>query len=278
MFSIEDEILLMAARELKVTSNMDAGHGLHIIQLKETKPSFPFFALPPSPASATTTNAASSYHNQKLEDAIKKYQSYAEIKLNSEDLTDDDMQIIVNQAINGKQCTSLLLENNKISPKGVSIIASALNNSSLESLILNFNRVLDPGARFIAKALSENNCNLQTLALHSTDISDNGVQHLAEMLKTNQSLTLLGLSNNRISDRGVQLLVKVLSQDNATLQWLLVHKNNSISDAIVEPVIEMLKKNQSLKGINLSNCNLSNDGKKKLQEAVASKHGFKLDL
>ena len=51
MFSFEDEILLVAARQFQVTSNMNAGNGLRIIQIKEIQPPFPFLALPSSPTS-----------------------------------------------------------------------------------------------------------------------------------------------------------------------------------------------------------------------------------
>ena len=37
----EDEILLLPARQLVVTSVLNSGNGLHIIQLKETEPKFP---------------------------------------------------------------------------------------------------------------------------------------------------------------------------------------------------------------------------------------------
>ena len=37
----EDEILLLPAREFTVTSSLDSGNGLHIIQLQETDPKYP---------------------------------------------------------------------------------------------------------------------------------------------------------------------------------------------------------------------------------------------
>ena len=42
MFSTEDEVLLLAARQFQVVSSLDPGNGLHIIQLKEINPKFPF--------------------------------------------------------------------------------------------------------------------------------------------------------------------------------------------------------------------------------------------
>jgi hypothetical protein len=56
------------------------------------------------------------------------------------------------------------------------------------------------------------------------------------------------------------------------------HKNNSIRDLIVESLIEMLQRNQSLRTLDISNCSLSDNGKKKLKEAAALKTDFKLNL
>ncbi|CAF1592868.1 unnamed protein product [Adineta ricciae] len=41
----EEEILLLPARQFQITSCLDSGNGLHIIQLKEIKPSFPLLEL-----------------------------------------------------------------------------------------------------------------------------------------------------------------------------------------------------------------------------------------
>ena len=48
----EDEILLLPARQFLVTSCLDSGNGLHIIQLKETEPKFPLL----EPVSLPTPN------------------------------------------------------------------------------------------------------------------------------------------------------------------------------------------------------------------------------
>jgi hypothetical protein len=61
-------------------------------------------------------------------------------------------------------------------------------------------------------------------------ITGKGAEHLAVMLKTNQSLTLLGLPDNRVGDRGVQSLANVLAGHNTDLQYLYFHKNNSVTD------------------------------------------------
>ena len=50
-FETEDEILLPAARQFKVTGCLDHGNGLHMIQLEETDPKFPLIELVPKVSS-----------------------------------------------------------------------------------------------------------------------------------------------------------------------------------------------------------------------------------
>ena len=45
----EDEILLLPARQFKVTSCLDSGNDLHIIQLKEIEPKYPLLEPVPLP-------------------------------------------------------------------------------------------------------------------------------------------------------------------------------------------------------------------------------------
>jgi len=274
MFSFEDEVLLLAARKFKVTACLNCGNNLYMIQLKEIQPKFPLLAY-----SSSVQTKTSSYRNEKLENIIDKIQPYAEAKFAGENLIDNDMELIVTHIINGKQCSAVNLEDNKLTPRGISLIASALNNNrSLEKLILNSNRVAAQGAQFLSKVLAKNNCHLQILALASTYLSDIGVQQLVEMLKTNQSLTFLDLANNGISNRGAQNLFNVLTQQNSTVQIIYLHKNTAITDAIVEPMIEMFKQNQSLTFLDISLCGLTEDGKKKIREFLQTKTNVKINF
>lgn len=45
-YAEEDEVLLLPGRQFEVIGCLDQGNGLHIIQLRETKPKFPLIKLP----------------------------------------------------------------------------------------------------------------------------------------------------------------------------------------------------------------------------------------
>ena len=280
MFRTENEILLISARQFEVFSTLDAGNGLHMIQIKEIQPPFPFISCSPVIPTTTSVNITKiSCQNKKLEDLINTCQMNSEINLNEQNLNNQDMEIVAQQIIINKQCKELSLESNKITSQGAFILANALNNNTtLESLRLFNNHLSDSGVKYLSEVLSTNNSTLKTLGLGSNDITDNGIKYLAQMLEINQSLTLLGLVSNEITDRGVRLLTDVLSHRNRTLQVLHLSKHQLITDGSVNVLIDMFRRNHSLKQLWIQNCKLSENGKQKLRQNIQSKPNFRLEF
>ncbi|CAF1404591.1 unnamed protein product, partial [Didymodactylos carnosus] len=270
IFRNEDEVLLLAARNFEVIRSVNKGDGLHIIELKEIKPRFPLISLPPTPVPIT-------YQNPTLVERINKCHPFSKMDLSQQKLTDQDMEIIVQQAIIDKQCTHLDLCGNEITSQGASFIAEALyNNTTLKSLSLSGNHVSDVGLRYLTQPLSLNNSTLETLALGSNDITDEGAQHLAEMLKKNTTLTELMLGQDKIGDRGIQLLANALAHHNNSLQKLCLFLSELTSDSSVDSLVEMHKYNRSLQKLYVNDCNLSKRGNDRLEALKQSKIGFKL--
>jgi Ran GTPase-activating protein (RanGAP) involved in mRNA processing and transport len=219
------------------------------------------------------------YQNKILERKIKAFKSYSRIDLHKEKLIDSDIEIIIREAIINKHCTMLWLKDNQISSQGVAMLASALdNNTTLEGLSLCNNGITDDDVFHLTQSLSNNKFKLNRLALTSNEITDKGVQYLAEMLKTNQILTQLWLGFNKITDYGLELLMNVLTSHNKTLHILSLSWNQSITDASVDFIINMLEYNYTLKIICLSNCNLSDTSKIKLRTAAKLHLEFYLDV
>jgi hypothetical protein len=271
MFPTENEVLLVAARQFKVVSHLNAGNDLHIIQIKEIQPPFPFISCSPM--------ITLSYHHQKLQDIIQKCPKNSQVNLDKQNLNDQDMEIVVQEAIINRQCQKLSLENNQITSQGALTIANALNfNHNLEELMLYHNHLSDVGVHHLSKALSMNNSILKILGLGSNGITDNGIQYLAQMIRTNQSLIVLGLVFNEITDQGVRILADAILHSNTNLQILHLSKNKSITDTSVNILIEMLKRNHSLNELWMQNCDLSENGKQKLRQLIRSKRNFRLEF
>ncbi|CAF2119595.1 unnamed protein product [Rotaria magnacalcarata] len=216
------------------------------------------------------------YRNPRLEALINECQPCSDVRLNKQQLTDADIEIIVQQAIIGKRCRSLSLAFNEITSKGTSILADSLrSNTTLYELWLSTNHVSDAGVGYLAQALSTNRT-LTKLGLASNDITSAGVSHLVEIVKNNKTLNTIGLAMNRINDQGVQMLANALVQQNTNLEILTLDRNKLVTDFSINALINMIKNNRSLKELWINDCSLSEKGKKKLQEATESKKAFKL--
>ena len=216
------------------------------------------------------------YHNPRLEALIAECHPSSDVSLNRQQLTDADIEIVVQQAINNKQCKSLSLGFNEITSKGASTLANALyNNTTLHELWLSTNHLSDTGVYYLAQALLVNKT-LKKLGLASNDITNTGAFHLAEMLKKNQTINTLGLAMNKIGNEGVQILADTLAQQNTNLQIITLDRNQMVSDLSVNSLTNMIKYNRSIKELWINDCNLSEKGKKKLQGAIESNRAFKL--
>jgi Ran GTPase-activating protein (RanGAP) involved in mRNA processing and transport len=285
------------ARQFQVVSSFNSGNQLRIIHVKEIQPPFPLIHIPPTTSTTSVDRSKeiepslsvmhisqpsapkTTYQNKQLEQLIAQCEDRSTIDLKKQNLTDEDMEILVREAIINKQCKQLELSKNKITSVGASIIAKALNNNTtLEVLYFTDNRFGDMGAKSLTQTLSLNNSKIVILDVQDTGITDEGASYLAEMLKTNKKLRSLLLSYNEISDRGVQHLANVITHHNTTLVQLFVGRHKLVSDLSVDTLVEMLKHNQTLEYLKITECNLSEKGKERLRQLAKSKEGFKLEL
>ncbi|CAF2883503.1 unnamed protein product [Rotaria sp. Silwood2] len=224
----------------------------------------------------------SDYSNPILENQIDQF-PYNEdnilIQLNSQKLSDQDMETIVKHAIQKRQCTFFDLRGKEIVSEGMPILASALSvNSKLHTLYLHGNRLFDKGIYSLAQVLTSNNQTLEILGLNSIGLTDVGAEDLGVMLQKNRTLTRLQLEANEISDRGIVYLNEALKKYNTTLQQLEMAENKFVSDSSVDLLAEMIKHNRSLKIFDIRLCNISDSGKAKLQEEIELNKDLKLIL
>jgi Ran GTPase-activating protein (RanGAP) involved in mRNA processing and transport len=163
------------------------------------------------------------------------------------------MPIIIQRAIIDKKCQRLYLTGNKISSQSISILSDALyNNLTLVELDLSDNSISDIGVQILMDVL------------------------LSDMLKTNHSLTHLMLNRNHISNHGVHLLSNVLALHNISLEVLSLSSNSLITDLSIDSLIIMLKHNQTLKGLDIKCCNISERNNQRLRQIINEKMDFKL--
>ncbi len=216
------------------------------------------------------------YRNSRLETLLAQCQPLSEVCLDKQQLTDEDIKIVVQQAVINKQCKSLSLAHNDITPEGASFLADALcNNKTLQELWLYGNHVSDIGVHHLAQALT-GNTTLKKLGLAANDITDTGVSYLVEMIKKNRTLSMLGLAMNKIGDQGVQILADALTHQNTSLEILTLDRNELIADSSVDSFARMIRRSRSIKELWVHGCSLSENSQKRLQEVAQSKKDFKV--
>ncbi len=215
--------------------------------------------------------------NQYENKRIQQQPTYTEISLYKEDLADRDMEIVVKEAIDNKQCIGLYLGCNEITSIGASILAHSLNNkNNLKRLWLYDNQICDNGVYSLVKILSINNKILIKLDLGKNSITDEGIKHLVQMLKTNKTLTHLYLNQNEITDYGVKILTNAIQYHNTTIKLLFLSMKKLLTDLSVDYLLQMIQSNQSIKELRICDCSLSEKGKQRLKMSEQSKQNFKV--
>ena len=215
------------------------------------------------------------YRNRKLEQAISQSPVNSPLCLDKMELTYQDMDIVVRKGIVHQQCTLLSLQSNKITSIGVAILAESLrNNKTLETLNLENNYISDDGVISLVEALSSTENVLKTLILYKNKITDRGMKSLAQFLENNDQLAWLYLGENEISNEGIRMLCASLTNHNQTLEMLVLSSNKLLNDLSVNYLLSMMEVNQSLKKLWIDDCNLSDYGRRRLEEKLQEKNDF----
>ncbi|CAF0880462.1 unnamed protein product [Adineta ricciae] len=190
----ENEILLYPARQLKVISSIDFGSQLHIVQLQEVQPLFSLIHIPQAGQAISPLTFISSinstYINPELKQLIEQYQSNSKITLTGQRLTDQNMYIVVKEALVSKKFEELWIARQpdnfrrcqNFGCEGLS------KNTTLKMLTIDQDHLHNGGIQYLASALSRTNNTLESLALERTELTDNGIEYLSEMLKMNRHM------------------------------------------------------------------------------------------
>ncbi len=134
------------------------------------------------------------------------------------------------------------------------------------SIDLQDNRIHEEGARYLARILKNNV--IRRLRLNS-GIGETGFLSIADATITNSSLIQLSLCRCSLEiTENNGPVVKEMLQRNSTLEVLDLSDNRRLSDAGAFFIAEGLKRNSSLKELNLCSCRIGDHGVKLLGEAL----------
>jgi Ran GTPase-activating protein (RanGAP) involved in mRNA processing and transport len=155
----------------------------------------------------------------------------------------------------------------KIDDEGCRMLALFLmTNQTVTSLYL-FNPVISSlGFRVLADALHFNTTVVHVNIRSVCHISGRGCLALAEMLKTNKTITEFYLQNCGLDDEDARVLAETL-ESNETVMYLFIG-DNFITDEGCTRFAEMLKVNQSLTVLGLSRNDIEEKGFRELTDAL----------
>ncbi|UJR18188.1 hypothetical protein I4U23_005089 [Adineta vaga] len=317
-FKGENEVLLIAATQFKIVSNVNKGDGLTVIQLEETEPEYPLIekslvSKPNKPHKTTvhpvktqepkfTPLQSASNENERnpvirrLIDQVK-YNSSMIIK--GQYVNKEDMKEIIEVVIMEKRCEEIQISDGQMTDESIEELGKGIRKStSLNAVDLSNNCLTNKDLLCLAGELSVpethtvvqwkccgltkmqelDSGSIKILNLSNNNIDDDGMNHLVALLRSKRTLTDLYLNNNQIGDEGIEKFAKALSHSTSNLQKLYLNNNSRITNRSANYLAEMLKKNQSLNTLWLLKCGFSDGGRQKLMEAAALKKGFYLNI
>ncbi|XP_075139357.1 NACHT, LRR and PYD domains-containing protein 12-like [Leptodactylus fuscus] len=164
----------------------------------------------------------------------------------------------------------LRLSYNALPDTSCTQLASVIrNNQSLKILDLSYNNLFGPHFSNLMAALSSPACRIKESNLADNDLPDTSCTQLASVIRNNQSLKILDLSNNRLSGPHFSDLMAALSSPACRIEELHLADNN-LPDTSCTQLASVIRNNQSLKKLVLSDNSLSGPDFSDLMAALSS--------
>ena len=144
---------------------------------------------------------------------------------------------------------------------------SLKRNKGLKTLNISYCCIDDQGMKSLASAL-EMNGSLEELDL-SRNVAITGIGHMAlgESLKRNRGLKTLNISYCCIDDQGMKSLASSLEM-NGSLEKLALSGSRAVTGIGLIALGESLKRNRGLKRLNISHCDIDDQGMMSLASAL----------
>eukprot|EP01080_Neovahlkampfia_damariscottae_P006971 gene6971-11137_t len=199
---------------------------------------------------------------------LEKTNELEMLHLDRVDLTESSFQLVSNSLSKNKSLKKFEFFNLNLNSSGM--IQSIQDHMNLESLSL-------VRTKKIGKAIGnflQVNSHLKSLSIAKSEISNDDVRIISEVLLEKNTLTYLSLSRNLISENGAFFLA-IAIVTNTTLEHLAI-ENNNIGSIGMKHLLNSLEINESLRILDVSRNNISDDGIKEFNKFNGLK-SFKLN-
>ncbi|XP_073495355.1 NACHT, LRR and PYD domains-containing protein 3-like isoform X2 [Phyllobates terribilis] len=163
-----------------------------------------------------------------------------------------------------------LAENNLPEIFCIQLASVIRNNRSLKTLVLSHNRLSSHQFSELVEALSSPSCTIEELRfVGNNGVLDTSCIQLASGIRNNQSLKTLDLRNNSLSGPHFGDLMEALSSADCRIEELCLADNDLPHTSCIQ-LASLIKNNQSLQTLDLSNNRLSGPHFIDLMEALSS--------
>ncbi|NP_001165635.2 NLR family, pyrin domain containing 4 isoform X1 [Rattus norvegicus] len=183
-------------------------------------------------------------------------------------LSHSDVKLLCD-VLNQAECNieKLMIAACNLSPDDCKVFASVLISSKmLKHLNLSSNN-LDKGISSLCKALCHPDCILKHLVLANCSLSEQCWDYLSEVVRRNKTLSHLDISSNDLKDEGLKVLCGALTLPDSGLISLSV-RHCLITTSGCQDLAEVLRHNQNLRSLQVSNNKIEDAGVKLLCDAI----------
>ncbi|KUF98514.1 Asparagine synthetase [Phytophthora nicotianae] len=209
--------------------------------------------------------------------------------MSTRSISDSDFVKLASSISSNTLLEELYLSGHQVGPLGLQAFADCLAvNTTLKHLSLGSEKLGDEAVQVLCAGLARNaQSGLQNWDLEFKSLGVNGAAAIAELLKTNKSLTTVSLSRNQIGDEGVEKLSKGLREnsqsgvkelnvtvvgisglrENKTLQTLRINNNKCLDEGAVLLADVLEANNTTLTYLDMGNNGLTSVGMTPLLKA-----------
>ncbi len=180
------------------------------------------------------------------------------LSLQNDCINDNDISIICNYIIdfNIINLKKLKLISNRITSIGCESMNKMLKlNKSINEINLAGNNIESKGVNYICESLIKDNHTVLYLMFNYTNLNDNCVDTIRQMLLKNKNLLNLSLMSNNLSNKGIDIILSTLRINN-TLKILSIG-DNKCDDKAYKNLSSYLKFNNSLLQLEIKTNNIT---------------------
>jgi len=231
------------------------------IELIDCKDTSTFISFLPLFSSITRLHLSSNniYGNEavSLAGAIKDNKSLTSINLNNNYLDDDGINALIPSLQTCPNLTSIDVSSNLFHSAGVVALASVFGH--MKKIFLGDNYTSPIPLRELFAKIKES-ASLQTVCLEMTDLDEEELVIVSDIIKHHTSLTSINLGKNSMRDqnRAISALADAIA-NNKSLISLDLH-GCQFGDKGMKVLAGALKSNQTLTNVNFSDCNINDHG------------------